>query len=283
MLCLIVAYKSHRRDQWLESFVWGRPLAPHLSRLPGHSIATCVAALQSLQRLVGLEVVAFQMAPVQESVEIKAIPPRSQQQRNMESKKHANNMQTTMKKSKVHLTHWLNESVLQDVGVASAQICVVEGLKIHKLKNTTCLEDSPSTPSLTGTVLVAGSMACPSNMWNRNRFGILTLMPSTQAATQQEEAKFVRICYTKNLPGTCQPNSINLASNEANHASIRMPASSYAVLNLVWYFWQWFQLCIHWTHLWPLKPASLMLMTAPCKDRHPVKWNLLKSRLPSTP
>lgn len=35
MLCLIVAYKSHRQDQRLESFVWGRPFVTTSVKIAG--------------------------------------------------------------------------------------------------------------------------------------------------------------------------------------------------------------------------------------------------------
>lgn len=198
MLCLIVAYKSHRRDQWLESFVWGRPLVTTSVKIAGaqHRHLRRGAAVSATTGRVGSGSLSNgSCARIRGNQSDFPQKPTAKEYRKQKTCKQP----WTNQRCILHID-WMSLSFRMLV-LPLRRFCVFEGLKIHKLKNTTCLEDSPSTPSLTGTVLVAGSMACPSNMWNRNRFGILTLMPSTQAATQQKEAKFVRIGYTKNLPG----------------------------------------------------------------------------------
>lgn len=280
MLCLIVAYKSHRQDQRLESFVWGRPFVTTSVKIAGaqHRHLRRGAAVSATTGRVG-------SGSLSNGSCARICGNQSHNPQKPTAKEYGK--QTTCKQP------WTNQRCILHIDWMSLSFRMLA----LPLRRFVSLRGSKFTswktqrvwrihlPRLRWLALcwLLAQWPVPVTCETGIALGFLTLMPSTQAATQQKEAKFVRIGYTKNLPGTCQPNSINLASNEANHASIRMPASSYAVLNLVWYFWQWFQLCIHWTHLWPLKPASLMLMTAPCKDRHPVRWNLLKSRLPSTP
>ena len=313
MLCLIVAYKSHRsRDQWLESFVWGRPLVTTSVKIAGaqHRHLRRGAAVSATTGRVGNG--SLSNGSCARICGNQSDFLRSQQKRNMESKKHANNheqikgasytliewvcpsgcwrclcadfvsMRGTQRVWRIHLPRlrWLALCWL--LAQWPVPVTCETGIPLgywpwcHRLR----LQHSRRKRSLYVLVTLRISLGMPTKF---DQLGIKWSEPCLYS-----DASFLICCpqsgviflamipavYPLNSPLT--PETCLLDVDDS-------PASSYAVLNLVWYFWQWFQLCILWTHLWPPKPASLMLMTAPCKDRHPVKWNLLKSRLPSTP